>query len=394
MIKEITKTVKYIGADDVELDLFEGQYVVPEGMGYNSYVIVDEKVAVMDTVDAAAAGQWKENLLEVLGGREPDYIVAHHVEPDHTGALVWALDRFPGAQLVASANAVKFLTQFAEGVDFASRAIVVKENDTLHVGSHTLRFMAAPLVHWPEVMVSFDESEGILFSADAFGKFGALSKCGYFGEEDDDWACEARRYYFNICGKYGTPVTNLLNKVEMLPVKVICPLHGPILRKDLNEYIGLYRTWSAYGVETEGVFVAYASMHGGTAEAALALAEILKEKGCPKVATSDLCRDDMAEAVEDAFRYGRIVVAAPTYDGGLFTPAHTFLHTLQAKGYQQRRAGLIENGTWAPASGRIMKAMFSEMKDITVVEPVVTLRSTIHAADRDALAALATAILE
>lgn len=392
-MKEINESVKYIGVDDLALDLFEGQYEVPDGMAYNSYLISDEKIAVMDTADAAVADEWEGKLLEALAGREPDYLVAHHVEPDHAGAIVWALGRFPGMKLVAGANAVKYLGQFAEGVDFASRSIIVKEGDTLPLGEHTLRFIGAPLVHWPEVMVSFEEKDGILFSADAFGKFGALSTLGYFGEEDEDWACEARRYYFNICGKYGTPVQNLLKKVRELPVRTICPLHGPILRKDLEQYIRLYDIWSSYGVETEGVFVAYASMHGGTAEAALALAEILKEKGCPKVATSDICRDDMAEAVEDAFRYGKIVLASPTYDGGLFTPMHTFIHTLQAKGYQKRRVGLIENGTWAPAAAKVMKGMLAEMKEIETVEPAVTLRSRMHSADRAALEALADAML-
>ena len=393
MIKPIIPGIRYIGVDDLELDLFEGQYAVPEGMAYNSYIIEDEKIAILDTSDAAVGEAWKANLQEVLDGRTPDYLVAHHVEPDHAGLIVWALEQWPSLTLVASAKAVQFLGQFHEGVDFASRAKVVKEGDELPLGSRTLRFLAAPMVHWPEVLVSFETTGKVLFSADAFGKFGALSKCGYFGEEDGDWACEARRYYFNICGKYGNPVQTLLKKVAPLSPAVICPLHGPILREDLGTYLDLYQTWSSYGVETEGVFVAYASMHGGTAAAALKLADILREKGCPKVATADLCRDDMAEAVEDAFRYGKMVLAAPTYDGGLFTPAANFLHLLQAKAWQQKRVGLIENGSWAPASGRIMKEVFAAMKGVTVVEPAVTLLSTLKSTDLPALQALADAML-
>jgi len=393
MTKEIIPGIRYIGVDDLSLDLFEGQYAVPEGMAYNSYLIEDEKIAVLDTSDAAVGDAWKANLLEALGGRTPDYLVAHHVEPDHSGLIVWALEQWPSLQLVTSAKAVQFLGQFHEGVDFAARSIVVKEGDELPLGSRTLRFVMAPMVHWPEAMVSFETAGKVLFSADAFGKFGALSRCGYFGEDDDDWACEARRYYFNICGKYGTPVQTLLSKVAVLSPAVICPLHGPILRSRLTDYVGLYDTWSRYGVETEGVFVAYASMHGGTAAAALKLTEILKAKGCPKVATADLCRDDMAEAVEDAFRYGKLVLAAPTYDGGLFTPAANFLHLLHAKAWQQRRVGVIENGTWAPVAARVMKESFAAMKGVTVVDPVVTLRSTMKASDAAALEALADAML-
>ena len=393
MTKTIIPGIRYIGVDDFALDLFEGQYAVPEGMAYNSYIIEDEKTAVLDTADASAGEAWKENLLEALAGKAPDYLVAHHVEPDHAGLIVWALGQWPSLTLVTSAKAVQLLGQFHGDVDFSSRAKIVKEGDELALGARTLRFFAAPMVHWPEVLVSFETAGKVLFSADAFGKFGALSKCGYFGEEDADWACEARRYYFNICGKYGMPVQTLLRKVAPLSPAVICPLHGPILRKDLSQYLDLYQTWSSYGVETDGVFVAYASMHGGTAAAALKLAEILREKGCPKVATADLCRDDMAEAVEDAFRYGKMVLAAPTYDGGLFTPAANFLHLLAAKAWQQRRVGLIENGSWAPAAARIMKESFAAMKGVTVIEPAVTLLSTLKPADLPALEALADALL-
>ena len=393
MTKTIIPGIRYIGVDDLALDLFEGQYAVPEGMAYNSYIIEDEKTAVLDTADASAGEAWKENLLEALAGKAPDYLVAHHVEPDHAGLIVWALGQWPSLTLVTSAKAVQLLGQFHGDVDFSSRAKIVKEGDELALGARTLRFFAAPMVHWPEVLVSFETAGKVLFSADAFGKFGALSKCGYFGEEDGDWACEARRYYFNICGKYGMPVQTLLRKVAPLSPAVICPLHGPILRKDLSQYLDLSQTWSSYGVETEGVFVAYASMHGGTAAAALKLAEILREKGCPKVATADLCRDDMAEAVEDAFRYGKMVLAAPTYDGGLFTPAANFIHLLAAKAWQQRRVGLIENGSWAPAAARIMKESFAAMKGVTVIEPAVTLLSTLKPADLPALEALADALL-
>jgi flavorubredoxin len=284
------------------------------------------------------------------------------------------------------------LVQFT-GEAFTGRTMAVKEGETLALGAHTLRFLTAPMVHWPEVMVTFEEKERILFAADAFGKFGALSKCGYFGEEDDDWACEARRYYFNICGKYGQPVQTLLGKVAPLAPAVIAPLHGPILREDLETYLNLYKTWSSYGVETEGVFVAYASIHGGTAEVAEKLAEILKAKGCPKVAMSDLTRDDQAEAVEDAFRYGKMAVLAASYDGGLFSPAYNFLHTLQMKAYQQRRVALVENGSWAPSAGRVMKEMFAAMKAVEVVEPVVTVRSRMKPEDVPALEALADALL-
>ena len=386
----IAKGILYIGADDKTQDLFEGQYILPEGMAYNSYLIEGEKIAIMDTADASVAEQWKANLLEALGGRTPSYLVVHHMEPDHSALIAWVQEQFPSIEIVASAKAIQFLGQFFEG---SFRTLAVKEGDVLDLGGFSLKFLAAPMVHWPEVLVSFESTTGCLFSADAFGKFGALSECGFFADEDVDWACEARRYYFNICGKYGLPVQTLLKKVSALPVKVICPLHGPIIRQDLGSYTGLYETWSSYGVETPGVFVAYASMHGCTAEAALKLAEILKAKGCPKVAVSDLCRDDMAEAVEDAFRYGKMVLAASTYDGGLFTPAYNFLHTLQMKAYQKRRVAIIENGTWAPAAARVMTEMLGAMKDVEVVAPTVTLRSTLKPSDIPALEALADAII-
>ena len=388
-MKKIADNIIYIGVDDNELDLFEGQYIIPDGMAYNSYVILDDKVAVMDSVDASKGEEWLSDLEEALGGRKPDYLVVHHMEPDHSGSIEIFAQKYPEATIVASAMAIKYLGQFVPGVAFKTQAI--KEGDTLNLGKGSLSFVSAPMVHWPEVMVSAYGS--VLFSADAFGRFGSLGKIGFFSDEDDDWACEARRYYFNICGKYGPQVQALLKKAEAIAPSVIAPLHGPILRGDLTPFLSLYTTWSAYGVETEGVFVAYASIHGGTRDAALKLADILKAKGCPKVAISDLCRDDMAEAVEDAFRYGRMVLCASSYDAGLFTPAYNFLHTLQMKAWQKKKVGIMENGTWAPTAGRVMKEMLGTMKEVEIVEPMVTIRSRMNEADIPALEALADAIL-
>ena len=388
-MKTITDNIIYIGVDDNDLDLFEGQYIIPEGMAYNSYVILDNKVAVMDTVDASKTAEWLSNLEKALDGRTPDYLVMHHIEPDHSGSAAAFAAKYPEATVVASAMGLKYLSQFAPGVVFKTQA--VKEGDTVDLGKGSLKFLSAPMVHWPEVLVSV--YKGVLFSADAFGKFGSLGKCGFFIDEDDDWACEARRYYFNICGKYGPQVQALLKKAAAEAPTVIAPLHGPILRGDLKPYLNLYDIWSSYGVETEGVFVAYASIHGGTAEAALKLADILKAKGCPKVATSDLCRDDMAEAVEDAFRYGRMVLCASSYDAGLFTPAYNFLHTLQMKAWQKKKVALVENGTWGPTAGKVMRDMLSQMKDVTEVGNMVTIRSRMTEADIPALEALADAIL-
>ena len=392
MIKNVTDDIKYIGVDDLDLDLFESQYIVPEGMSYNSYLILDTQVAVMDSVDARMTGAWLENLETALEGRKPDYLVVHHMEPDHSGSILAFARKYPQAKIVASAKALAFLGQFFDGETFDTLA--VKEGDVLELGAHTLRFFGAAMVHWPEVMVSFDAKDKVLFTADAFGKFGALGKCGYFGDEDDDWACEARRYYFNICGKYGAPVQVLLKKVLPLEPAVIAPLHGPVLRENLKDYIDLYQTWSTYGVETEGVFIACASIHGGTLAAAECLKEILLAKGCPKVAMSDLTRDDQAEAVEDAFRYGRMVVLAASYDGGLFTPAFNFIHTLQMKSWQKRKVALVENGTWAPSAGKVMKELFGAMKDVEMVGDLVTIRSRMKESDRAALEALADAILQ
>ena len=392
-MKSIAQNILYIGVDDVNLDLFESQYAVPEGMAYNSYVLKAGKTAVLDTVDGRCAEAWKKNLLEALGGAAPDYLVMHHLEPDHSALAGWMLSQFPELKIALGARAAQMLGQFMDEAPSPERLLIVKEGDTLDLEGLSLTFMAAPMVHWPEVMVSFCPEEGILFSADAFGKFGALGKCGFWGEEDDDWACEARRYYFNICGKYGGPVQALLKKAGALPIKTIAPLHGPVLRKELEKYLNLYQTWSSYAVESEGVFIACASIHGGTLKAACKMAEILKAKGCPKVALADLTRDDMAEAVEDAFRYGKMILMASSYDGGLFTPASNFLHVLQSKAWQSRTVGIVENGSWAPSAGRVMKEMLSQMKDITIVEPLVTIKSTLKASDIPTLESLAEAIL-
>lgn len=382
----VTETIKYIGVDDTDIDLFESQYIVPNGISYNSYLIEDEKIAVMDTVDMRKSEEWWTKLTEALDGRTPDYLIVQHMEPDHAGNIAEAMAKFPEMKVVATARAISMMPQFFEGVDFEGRTIAVGENDTLSLGKHTLQFVMAPMVHWPEVMVTYDHLDKVVFSADGFGKFGALA-------HEEDWACEARRYYFNICGKYGVQVQALLKKLAALDVACICPLHGPILKENLGYYIGLYETWSKYEVETEGVLVAYASIHGGTAAAAHKMAEILREKGAPKVAVADLSRDDMAEAVEDAFRMGHLVLAAASYDGNVFPPMHDFLHHLQMKGYQKRRVGIIENGSWAPCAGRVMKGMLEQMKDVEIVEPMVTIRSRMKSADIASFESLADAIL-
>ncbi|MBQ6880998.1 MAG: FprA family A-type flavoprotein [Alistipes sp.] len=382
----MSNDIKYIGVDDTDLDLFESQYIIPNGISYNSFLILDEQVAIMDSVDARKYDLWRENLHKALDGRTPDYLIVHHMEPDHAGGIAALLADYPQLKIVASARAVQMMPQFFEQVDFSHNTISVKEGDTLSLGKHTLTFMMAPMVHWPEVMVSYDQQDKVLFSADAFGKFGALA-------HEEEWACEARRYYFNICGKYGQPVQALLKKVAALDVACIYPLHGPMLTENLDYYVGLYNTWSSYEPETDGVFIAYASIHGGTAAVAHRLAEMLREKGAKKVSVADLSRDDMAEAVEDAFRMSRLVVAASSYDAGVFTPMHDFLHHLQIKSFQKRRIGIIENGSWAPSAGRVMRAMLSEMKELEIVEPMVTIRSRMKQTDLPALEALADALL-
>ena len=383
---EVTKDIKYIGVDDTDLDLFESQYIIPNGISYNSYIILDEKVAVMDTVDSRKTSEWLDRLSAALDGRQPDYLVVQHMEPDHAGSIAVFMERYPEAKIVASARAIQMMPQFFEDVDFSANTLAVAEGETLSLGAHTLQFFAAPMVHWPEVIVTYDQTDKVLFSADGFGKFGALAA-------DEEWACEARRYYFNICGKYGAQVQALLKKAATLDIECICPLHGPILKENLGYYIGLYDTWSSYGVETEGIFIAYASIHGGTAVAAHKLAEILRAKGAPKVSVADLSRDDMAEAVEDAFRMDRLVVAAASYDGGVFPVMHDFLHHLQIKSYQKRKVGIVENGSWAPCAARVMRSMLETMKDVEIVEPVVTIRSRMKQADIPALEALADALL-
>lgn len=384
---KITDTIRYIGVDDLDIDLFESQYVVPEGMSYNSYVIMDEKIAVMDTVDARKAEEWKANLTAVLDGRQPDYLVVHHMEPDHASLIAEAVNTYPGMKVVLSAAAAKMLPNFFEGTDFEGRILPVKEGDTLSLGTHTLQFIAAPMVHWPEVIMSYEQTEKVLFAADGFGKFGALCN------ETDDWACEARRYYFNICGKYGAQVQAVLQKAATLDIRTICPLHGPVLSGDLTPYLSLYDTWSRYEPESEGVLVAYASIHGGTAAAAREFAEMLRVRGAEKVVLSDLSRSDMAEVIEDAFRYPRLLLAASSYDAGVFPVMHDFLHHLQIKNYQKRRIGLIENGSWAPCAARAMRTLIEPMKDITLVEPTVTIRSRMKQTDIPAMEALADAIL-
>ena len=382
---DISKSIKYIGADDKDPDLFEGQYIIPNGIAYNSYVIVDDKIAVMDTIDERKTDEWLKNLEEALEGRTPDYLVISHLEPDHAANIKRFTEKYPSATLVGNAKTFAMLPQFFE-IDGAVEKLTVKEGDTLSLGEHTLSFIMAPMVHWPEVMVTYESSEKVLFSADGFGKFGAL-------DTDEDWACEARRYYFNIVGKYGGPVQTLLKKAAGLEIKIICPLHGPILSENLEYYINLYNTWSSYAPEAEGVFIACASVYGNTMNAALKLKEILLEKGCPKVAFADITRDDFAEAVEDAFKYGKVVFAASSYDGGVFPPMENLLSHLKSKAYQNRKVGIVENGSWAPSAARTMKAMLEGMKNITVCENTVTIKSAFKDSDIPALEALADEIL-
>ena len=384
----ISDTIKYIGVDDLDIDLFESQYVVPEGMSYNSYLIDDEKIAIMDTADRRKGEEWKANLKAALGDRQPDYLVAHHMEPDHSALIAWMLETYPGLQLVCSAQAAKMLSNFFEGFNFEGRVMTVKEGDTLSLGKRELKFITAAMVHWPEVIMSYDSTDKVLFSADGFGKFGALAN------ETDDWACEARRYYFNICGKYGIQVQNVLKKAATLDIQTICPLHGPVLKGEaLAEAVKLYDTWSKYEPESEGILIAYASIHGGTAVAAERLAEILNKKGAKKVVVSDLSRSDMAEVIEDAFRYPTVVVAASSYDGGVFPVMHDFLYHLQIKNYQKRRFGIIENGSWAPSAGKVMRSMIEGLKDCEIVEPMVTIRSRMKSADEAQLEQLADSLL-
>lgn len=382
----ISDAVKYIGVDDTDLDLFEGQYIIPNGVSYNSYVILDEKTVVMDTVDARKSKEWFENLKAALDGRTVDYLVISHLEPDHASNVKALADAYPDAKLVLSVKAKAMLPQFFDIENLEERAIAVKEGDTLELGAHKLTFVMAPMVHWPEVMVEYESTEKILFSADGFGKFGALSA-------DEDWTCEARRYYFNIVGKYGAPVQTLLKKAAGLDIQTICPLHGPILKENLGYYIDKYNTWSSYEPEDEGVLVASASIHGNTRKAAEKMAEILKEKGASKVAFTDLTRDDMAEAVEDAFRYSKLVLCAASYDGGVFPPMEDFLNRLAHKSYQKRKVAMIENGSWAPTAKRAMTGMLEGMKNLSICENNVTIMSVMKDKDIAAMETLADELL-
>ena len=396
---EIAKNIYYIGVDDTDIDLFEGQYDVPEGISYNSYLIDDKKIAIMDTVDARKTNEWVAKLEAALNGRKPDYLVIHHMEPDHASNVRMVLEKYPDCIGVCSQKAVAMVKRFFD-VDLSDRLKVVKEGETLSLGEHTLTFVMAPMVHWPEVMVSYEQKEGILFAADGFGKFGALSNPNSEGMADDKlhatvegWACEARRYYFNIVGKYGAMVQTLLTKAAKFDIKVIAPLHGPVLNQNLGYYLNLYNTWSRYEPEDKGIFIAYCSLHGNTEEAALKLAEIIKDSSDVKVSTADLARDDMAEAIEDAFRYDRLVVAAPTYDGGVMPIMQDFLHHLAIKAFQSRTVGIIENGSWAPAAGKKMREAFEQMKNITIIEPIVSVESTVKEKTVAELKALAATLI-
>lgn len=381
----ISDAIKYIGVDDKDIDLFESQYIVPNGISYNSYVILDEKICVLDTVDKRKTDEWFANLENVLDGKAPDYLVINHLEPDHASNIKALADKYPDMKLVGNAKTFNMLPQFFD-IDLTDRTVTVKEGDTLSLGEHTLSFYMAPMVHWPEVMVTYESKEKVLFSADGFGKFGAL-------DTDEDWACEARRYYFNICGKYGVQVQALLKKAAKLDIEKICPLHGPVLTENLGYYINLYDIWSKYEPEVDGIFIAYCSIHGNTEKAALKLYDILKEKTNKKIAISDLSRSDMAENVEDAFKYSTLVVAAPSYDGGVFPVMNDFLHHLKIKGYKNRKVAMIENGSWAPCAIKAMQPYFDEMKGIEVSDAKVTIRSTMTAENEVQLAALADSII-
>lgn len=381
---EITKDILYIGTNDHDIDLFEGQYPVPNGVSYNSYLIMDEKIAVMDTVDHRKALPFLQNLEKALAGRTPDYLVISHVEPDHASSVKAFLDKYPDTTLIGNAKTFPMLLQYFEDLS-PKNTLTVKEGDALSLGKHELHFVMAPMVHWPEVMVTYDSCDKVLFSADGFGKFGAL-------DVQEDWACEARRYYFNIVGKYGIPVAALLKKAAALDIQIICPLHGPVLKENLGYYLEKYQIWSSYQPESEGVFIAYASLHGNTREAALKLAELLKQRGCPKVVLTDLAREELSEAIEDAFRYGKMVLASPTYDGGIMPVMESFLAHLKAKAFQNRTVALIENGSWAPCAAKAMASVLSSMKDVTLLDETVTIRGALKESDTAQLEKLADAL--
>ncbi|MBQ6061829.1 MAG: FprA family A-type flavoprotein [Clostridia bacterium] len=383
----ITKDIRYIGVNDHQIDLFEGQYIVPEGMAYNSYVILDRQIAVMDSVDRHFGTEWLNNLAEALEGRQPDYLVVQHMEPDHSANILAFAEKYPQAKIVASAKAFTMMKNFY-GDDFAEKRIVAGEGDTLELGTHTLKFITAPMVHWPEVIMTYDCTDKVLFSADAFGKFGALD-----AEDPEGWACEARRYYFGIVGKYGAQVQALLKKAAALEIKTICPLHGPVLAEDLDTYLNLYQTWSSYGVESEGVVICYTSVYGNTEKAVELLAEKLKEKGCPKVAVNDLARCDMPEAVEDAFRYGKLVLATTTYNAEIFPFMKQFIDHLTERGFRGRKIGLIENGSWAPMAAKVMHGMLEDCKDTTFAETTVRIMSAMNEENKAQIEKLAEEML-
>ena len=386
IIMKVSNDIYYVGVNDHDIDLFEGQFAVENGMAYNSYVIVDEKTAVMDSVDIHFKDEWLQNIESVLGGRQPDYLVIHHMEPDHSGSILSFAEKYPDAKIVSSAKSFVIMNQFFD-TDFSDRGIAVKEKDELKLGKHILTFMMAPMVHWPEVMVSYDDMDQVLFSADAFGKFGAL-------DHDEDWACEARRYYFGIVAKYGMQVQALLKKISGLEIKTICSLHGPVLNENLDYYLNLYQTWSSYGVESEGVMIAYSSVYGHTKNAVELLAEKLKESGCPHVAVNDLAREDMAEVIEDAFRYGKIVLASITYNAGIFPDMKTFIDHLVEKNYQNRTVAFIENGSWAPVANKVMQQMFEKCKNITFAENRVSLKSAMNEANVEEITKLAEELMK
>lgn len=377
----VTNNIKYVGVNDRDIDLFEGQYIVENGMAYNSYVILDKKIAVMDSVDANFKDEWLDNLADVLGDKTPDYLIVQHMEPDHSANIDAFAEKYPAAQIVASAQAFNMMKNFF-GTDFSDRRIVVKEGDTLELGEHTLTFITAPMVHWPEVIMTYDSRDKVLFSADGFGKFGAL-------DADEDWACEARRYYFGIVGKYGTQVQNVLKKAAALEIQTICPLHGPILKENLDYYLGLYNTWSSYGTESEGVVIAYTSVYGHTKAAVELLAQKLNDAGCPKVAVTDLARDDMAEAVEDAFRYGTLVLATTTYNADIFPFMREFINHLTERNFSNRTIAFVENGSWAPTAAKVMRKMLEDCKNIKFAENTVTIKSALSDDNRAQIDALA-----
>ena len=383
---KITDSVIYVGVNDHDIDLFEGQYVVPNGMAYNSYIVKGEKTAVMDSVDINFYSQWMANIKEALNGKAPDYIIVQHMEPDHSASINIFMQTYTETKIVASKQAFAMMKNFF-GTDYPERQIIVGENDTLDLGGRVLTFVTASMVHWPEVIVTYDSKDKILFSADGFGKFGAL-------DVEEDWACEARRYYFGIVGKYGTPVQNLLKKAANLEIEKICPLHGPILTENLGYYLDLYNTWSSYFVESEGVVIAYTSVYGNTKKAALKLAEILKEKGCPKVTVTDLARDDFAEAIEDAFRYGKLVLATTTYNSDVFPFMRSFVDGLRERQYQNRTIGIIENGSWFPTAAKIIKGMLEKSKDITYTDTTVTIKSAMNEENIKQLEALADELMK